>query len=234
MRCAVLQPSYIPWRGYFDLIHRCDLHVFYDDVQYEYGGWRNRNRIKTASGVRWLTVPVHHKGHIREARPINRTQIAYELPWVRRHLGTIKHAYGHTPYFREFFPILEEAILRQPHFLSDLTIDLSIKLARALGINTEFARSSDIGSEGKRTERLLTILQKVGADTYLSGPAARSYLDVEQFAKRGIALEFMTYDYPEYDQLYPPYRPDVSIIDLLFMQGSQAPRLIWGEMKALA
>lgn len=230
MKCVILQPSYIPWRGYFHQIKKADFFVFYDDVQYDRGGWRNRNRIKTSSGSAWLTIPVLDKGARSEGIPINEIRVNWDRQWNRQHWETLRHAYGKAPFFGRYAPLLEEFYARRPELLADFTIDLTMALAGELGITgTRFLRSSALGMGGSRTDRLVAIVGKVGADHYISGPSARDYLEEGKLAAAGITIEYMTYDYPAYEQLYPPYDPRVSVLDLLFMKGPEAGSLIWGE-----
>lgn len=227
MKCVILQPSYIPWRGYFDLIHRAGVFVFYDDVQYDTRGWRNRNRIKTPKGTQWLTIPVNARGAQTEHIPIHRITTAPDS-WARKHLETLRLFYRSAPHFSEYAAWLEQTYLDPPPLLADFTISTTISLARMLAISdTQFVRSSELGVGGGKTERLVNICRHVGASAYLSGPSARSYIEPELFAAAGITLEYIDYDYPEYPQLYPPYDPQVTILDLLFMTGTEAPRYIW-------
>lgn len=228
MSCVILQPSFIPWRGYFHQMWLADTFVFYDDVQYDARGWRNRNRIKTAQGTRWVTVPVHGRG-AQEGLRIDEVAIDWEQGWSRKLLTSLRHAYGRAPFFDRYLPVLEARLAARPPLLADLTIDLTIALGRELGIErTRYLRASSLQVEGAKTERLLAILRRVGAERYISGPSARDYLDVALLERHGISVEFMTYDYPEYEQLHPPFDAKVSILDLLFMQGPDAGRLIWG------
>ena len=224
MKCVILQPSYIPWRGFFHQVYKADLFVFYDDVQYDKRGWRNRNRIKTASGPAWLTIPVLAKGAQTEHIAIDQIRVCWDEPWNRAHWKSIQMAYAKAPFFKTYAPMLEAHYASHPEFLADFTIDLTVSLARALGIeHTRFARSSQLeGVEGAKTDRLISVLQKVGATHYISGPSARDYIEDDKFAAAGISLEYMTYDYPDYPQLYPPFEPQVSVIDLLFMLGPDA------------
>jgi hypothetical protein len=226
---VVLQPSYIPWRGVFDQIQQADLFVFYDDVQYDKRGWRNRNQIKTPRGRQWLTIPVYSHGAQTQNIPINQIRIAWDAPWNQTHLKAIQHSYGKAPHFERYLPLLETFYQRRDEFLADFTIDFSIALARELGNrHTCFMRSSQIaGIEGQKTDRLIQILQTVGATHYRSGPSARDYIENEKFAQAGITLEYMQYNYPEYPQLYPPFDPQVSVLDLLFMTGPEAPSYIF-------
>ncbi len=228
MNCVILQPSYIPWRGYFEQIQRADVFVFYDDVQYDKHGWRNRNRIKNHQGGQWLTIPVHSKGVVVENTPINQVEIAWEQDWAERHLRAIQQAYSKAPYYKSYSSWLEEVYQRRPARLADFTIPLTIEIAQKLGsCNTRFLRSSDLHASGQKTDRLIQILSGLGVTHYISGPSARSYIEDEKFQAAGISLEYMEYNYPEYPQLYPPYDPYVSILDLLFMVGPEAPKYIF-------
>jgi hypothetical protein len=224
MKCVILQPSYIPWRGYFHQIWKADLFIFYDDVQYDKNGWRNRNRIKTSQGMQWLTIPVHTKGTVSEAIPINKIKISWERPWNLHHWRGIQFAYSKAPFFGKYFDYFSEVFNRNLDYLSEFTIQTTIELARILGIDhTKFMRASEIESiEGEKTDRLISILKKVGADHYISGPSAKGYIEQDKFDEAGIKLEYMVYNYPEYEQLYPPFESQVSIIDLLFMKGEES------------
>ncbi len=231
MKAVILQPSYIPWRGYFDQILRADLFVFYDDVQYDKRGWRNRNQIKTPNKKQWLTIPVSSKGAQTKHIPINEIPIIWENAWNQTHLKTIQHAYSKAPYFDKYLSLFEEFYNRRDKYLADFTIDFTIALAREMGITkTRFMRSSELeGVSGEKTDRLISVLQAVDAKEYLSGPSARDYIEDDKFAEANISLEYIDYDYPEYPQLYPPFDPFVSILDLLVMMGDDALNYISSE-----
>jgi hypothetical protein len=233
VKCVILQPSYIPWRGYFHQIQKADTFVFYDDVQYDDRGWRNRNRVKTEQGTRWLTIPVYSQGVQVTHTPIRDVRISWDRPWARKHRETIRHSYGRAPHFERYAPLLDDFYSRRGDNLADFTIELTVALAWELGLTrTRFLRSSSLAVEGTKTDRLVALLAAVGADHYISGPSARSYIDEEKMAAAGVTLEYMAYDYPEYEQLYPPYDPHVSILDLLFMKGAEAGEQVWGRPAA--
>lgn len=230
MNVVILQPSYIPWRGYFDQIRRAELFVFYDDVQYDKRGWRNRNQIKTPNGKKWLTIPVHSRGAQSDRIPINQIRISWDSDWSKDHFMTLQHNYRKAPFFERSLPLLQTFYQRRDDFLADFTIDFTIALTRELGIHhTRFTRSSELNVTGEKTDRLIAVLEKVGATHYISGPSARDYIEPEKFAQAGISLEYMEYNYPEYPQPYPPYDPFVSILDLLFMTGPDALDYITGK-----
>lgn len=223
MNVVILQPSYIPWRGYFDQIRRADLFIFFDDVQYDKHGWRNRNQIKTTQGKKWLTIPVHSKG-VTEGIPIKDVRIDRSKSWRKKHLDSLKNAYAKAPFFPSYQPWLSSVYEREDEFLADFTIEFTIELAEMLGItDTKFMRSSELPDiKSQRTDRLIQILKHFGATNYISGPSAREYIEIDKFDRAGISIEFIQYDYPKYSQLHPPYDPFVTILDLLFMVGKDA------------
>ena len=229
MNVVILQPSYIPWRGVFDQIQRADLFIFYDDVQYDKRGWRNRNQIKTPHGKQWLTIPVYNRGAQTQSIPIHQIRIVWESPWNKAHLKALQQSYSKAPYFDRYQALLETFYQRHDEFLADFTIELTIALARELGnTHTRFLRSSEIGGiTGQKTDRLIQILQAVEATHYISGPSAKDYIEPEKFKAAGITLECIQYNYPEYPQLYPPFDSQISVLDLLFMTGSEAPNYIF-------
>lgn len=227
MKCVILQPSYIPWRGYFDQIARADIFVFYDCVQYDRRGWRNRNQIKTPTGNQWLTIPVLSKGSRAEGISIKDVRINWDRRWNNSHWETLRRAYSKAPFFDRYSELLQGFFAQSPETLADFTCSLTIALAAELSINnTSFVRSSDLPALGTKTDRLLSILKHLGATHYISGPSAKGYLDEEALREAGISLEYMNYHYSEYPQLHPPYEPNVSILDLLFMTGADAPNYL--------
>ena len=222
MNVVILQPSYIPWRGYFDQISRADLFIFYDDVQYDKHGWRNRNQIKTLQGKQWLTIPVHSSG-ARDGIPIKDIKIDWSRDWPKSHWKSLSMMYAKAPHFRRYIPLLEPFYQRKDVFVADFTVALTMALAAEMGLKARFMRSSSLeGIDGQKTDRLIQILKRVGCTHYISGPSASDYIEQDKFDAAGITLEYIQYDYPEYPQLYPPYDPQVSILDLLFMTGPEA------------
>ena len=219
---AVVQSNYIPWRGYFDLINSVDEFILYDDVQYTIRDWRNRNLIKTSSGPLWLTIPVQVKG--KYLQKIKDTRIS-DPTWRRRHWATIAHSYSRAKYFPMHKELFEELYLQaDDKLLSELNYRFIVAICRILGIRTTISWSMDYNLIGDKTERLVHLCQQAGATAYLSGPLAKAYLDEELFRKEGIVVSYMDYSgYREYTQLYPPFRPQLSTIDLLLNEGPQAP-----------
>ncbi len=234
MKAVILQPSYIPWRGFFDLIHQADVFVFYDDVQFDRRGWRNRNKVKAAEpGGQWLTIPVLAKGHQIDGTAINEIAISWDRDWAHKHWSTIKHVYGKAPHFKRYAPLVESFYMRHDERLASFTIETTIALARELGIeHTRFLRSSELGVDGTKTDRLLAVLAKIEATHYISGPSARDYIEPEKFAQAGIGLGYAVYEYREYPQLHGSFDANLSILDLLFMTGPDAGSHIWGAARS--
>ncbi|MCX7890837.1 MAG: WbqC family protein [Burkholderiales bacterium] len=225
-RVVVNQSSYIPWKGYFDLIHDADLFVFYDDVQFTVRDWRSRNRIKTPQGAIWLTVPV---GSDRNRLVCD--VVITDAGWQKRHFESLRHSYSRAPYFRDYEPFLREVYLeRRWNNLSALNQFLIRRIAEEfLGIRTLFAQSTEFNAPGRKADRILALAKAAGATTYLSGPAAKAYLDPAAFSAAGIELQWKEYPaYPEYPQLHPPFDHAVTVLDLLFHVGPAAPWYIWG------
>jgi hypothetical protein len=224
---AILQSNYVPWKGYFDVMRRVDEFVLYDDVQYTRRDWRNRNRFKSPAGVRWLTIPVQVKG--RYFQRIDETFIS-DPRWAQRHWHTLRAWYGQAPYFKRYEAELESLYRgTRERRLSAINRRFLEGLRDLLGIQTPLSASSDYATSGQKTERLLEICQAAGATRYLSGPAARVYLDEDRLRAAGVEVEWMSYEgYPEYPQLHGPFEHGVSVLDLLLNVGDEAPRYMLG------
>lgn len=225
-KVAILQSNYLPWRGYFDIINDVDLFVFYDDVQFTKNDWRNRNQIKTKDGLQWISIPVGQK----ISRLVCEVEIA-DPTWQERHWRTICHAYGNAPHFKAFKGFFEKFYLGQKWTnLSELNQFLIRHISKdILGIDTEFTDSREYALDGKNLDRLMDILKKTGATHYVSGPAAKSYIQENVFIENKIELTYKDYSkYPVYKQLGQDFVGAVSIIDLIFNCGEAAPQYIWG------
>ncbi|MCA9415865.1 MAG: WbqC family protein [Candidatus Omnitrophica bacterium] len=226
-KVAIIQSNYLPWKGYFDMIHRVDTFVFLDDVQYTTRDWRNRNKIKMSDGsAKWISVPVTGG----RDQLICEAKIDYSSNWANKHLEALRHSYGETSHFDRYFPAIKEILEGSPELLSQLNRALVEKICGWLGIGTELRSSKEFGVPGSKDDKLIGIIREVGGDSYLSGPAARDYIVDEKFEKAGIGLEYMDYShYPTYEQISEPFEHGVTILDLLFMVGEEAPKYIWAE-----
>lgn len=225
-RVAVIQSNYIPWKGYFDIINDVDLFIFYDDVQYTKNDWRNRNKIKTPTGVQWLTIPT--------GASLNRRIFEVELVdklWAVKHWKNLQQYYSKAPFFHYYRDFFEQVYLGTCWTnLSELNQFLIRRIATEyLGITTEFRDSREYSASGQQLERLICLLKKSGAEEYVSGPTARDYIDDNFFATEEIQLIYKDYSgYPEYPQVFAPFDHYVTILDLLFHVGPDAPYYIWG------
>ena len=215
MRVGIIQSCYVPWRGYFDFIASVDKFVFYDDVQYTRRDWRNRNQLKTAAGLVWISVPVKYAS--RGTETIDRTEVVYasDEDWQGRHLNLLRQHYSQAPHYAAAQRLLEDAFAFNDRTISELNVRLTRSICECLGIHTEFLHAPALQAEGQKTERLIEILRKVGATRYLSGASADAYLDKQAFADSGIALEYKSYDYLPYGQLWGEFAGTVSILDLI-------------------
>ncbi len=219
---AIVQSNYIPWKGYFDLINAVDEFIFLDHVQYTKRTFRNRNRIKTAQGPKWLTVPVRVKG--RYDQRIDEVEI--DAPdWAETHLKTLYHAYGAAPSFDASWPLVEGLYDAPPSMLSEVNRSFVATICETLGITTTLSVSTDYETVEGADECLLVLTEQAGGDHYVSGPTARGRLDESIFDEAGVSVSYFDYDgYPEYDQPHPPFEHAVTILDLLFCVGADAPR----------
>lgn len=219
MRVGVIQSSFIPWRGYFDFIASTDIFVFLDDVQYSKNGWRNRNKIKTPTGVQWLTVPVRQE---RLGQLICETYVDNSTSWRKKLHGSWQANYLRSAHFSDAMALLD--VLQDPkkRTISELNIELTKRLCRYLGIATPLILSSDLSLSGSKTDRLIDLLKQLGASVYLSGPSADAYLDKKAFSENGIRLEYKSYDYAPYPQLWGPFEGAVTVLDLIANCGPDA------------
>jgi hypothetical protein len=224
MRVVILQPSYLPWLGYFDQLYRSDVFVVYDDVQYDKHGWRNRNRIKTPQGPQWLTVPVLTHG---QGKPTNRdVRIQTHELWRRKHLQALRTHYGRAPAFAEIFPRIEDWLSKEWEYLWELNLAGLHLVCAMLGLQRDIRLASALGIGGGQTERLVRICQVLGAGHYLSGDAARAYLDEGAFTAAGIQVEYHGYQHPTYAQLHGDFVSHLSIIDLIMNHGARSLEIL--------
>jgi len=227
---AVLQPGYLPWLGFFDQLAQSDHFVIYDDVQYDKHGWRNRNRIRTAEGWQWLTVPVLTKG--KSEQLVKETEINNQDAWAVKHQKSLEQHYHQSPHFKTYFPIFETVYGTKWDRLIDLNLTLLQKIAEALSIKTPISRASEMQIEGERSERLVKICKALDATTYLSGDAAKDYLDESMFEREGIGIRWHGYQHPVYRQMHEPFIPYLSIVDLLFNHGKESLNVLMSKKGA--
>jgi len=222
---AIMQPTYLPWMGYFDLMDQCDLFVILDSVQFEKRSWQQRNRIKTPSGELMLSVPVLSKG--RFDQEIREVQIDTAKNFQEGHLKAIKFNYAKAKYFDRYMGGLEEILLKKHKILADFNVELILWLKNALNIQTSLLRSSDLNVAGKKAELLVGICRSIGAGGYVSPQGARVYIEgTDIFPKNNIELRYQEFEHPIYTQMFGDFIPYMSVVDLLFNEGEKSLDII--------
>ena len=237
-RIVISQPMFLPWRGMFEQIRLSDVFVFYDDVQLPEGGGKGRSfmtrvQIKTPKGQEWLSAPVTRSG--RALQSIQETEFA-PLDWRERHLGKLQAVYRSAPHFRKIWEEVVEPIYAFPsNNLSEFCIHSMRLLAARLQLEPEWYISSElgIGTSGlESSERVLEICKAFAADEYITGHGAANYMDHSIFDAAGVRVAYMEYRLTPYPQLYGEFIPYVSILDLLFNVGDDAPKHLSSEAVA--
>jgi hypothetical protein len=228
-RVVILQSNYIPWKGYFDLMRFADEFVILDEVQFTQQDWRNRNVVKTQQGLQWLTIPVKASGK----QTIDEIEVS-KPNWHIRHWKTISQNLRRAAHFDRYEAELHQAFLAAGEIplLSHINLHFLKRICEWLDIRTRITSSSEYPAPSERTERLVSICQQAKASEYVSGPAAKDYLDEERFKEAGIAVHWFDYTgYPEYPQLYGPFEHRVTVLDLILNTGPDARRYLEREQK---
>lgn len=226
-KVLIYQSYYIPWRGYFDMINMADEFIVYDSMQYSKNGFYNRNKIKTPNGQQWITIPVKNTHHISEHQILRETMVV-DNNWRRKHWNAISLNYAKAPYFKNYKDIFENLYINgKEECLSEINIAFFKTIFDILGIKTKMTMDTEYEFIGDKNERLVNILKQAGATTYISSPVAKDYMDLKMFDDAGIDIEWMDYsNYPEYNQLFPPFEIGVTILDLIFNEGPNAPKFM--------
>jgi hypothetical protein len=227
MKIAICQPTYLPWLGYFDLIDQVDIFVLLDNVQFQRQSWQHRNRLKTPSGLSWLTVPVMFRG--RFGQLINEVEVRDPEFW-RNHLRAIELNYRRARFFNDYFEQLSSRIKAPGARMVDLDIQLIQWFINVLGIRTSVLLSSHLERQGKRMELLANICESLGATEYVSPLGSAAYLlqEIDILLDKGIDVGFQHYEHPQYRQLFPPFCPYASVLDLIFNEGDRALEILRG------
>lgn len=223
MRIAIMQPGYLPWLGFFELMLNCDLFVLFDDVQYTKKDWRSRNRIRSKDGWMWLSVPVMTKG--KQFQLINEARIAYSSDWRNKHLKAVEINYRKARYFTEYFTRFKKILSFDWEYLVELDLELIKWLSIELGIHKEIIKSSSLKTGGRRDDKIIAVCKALKADELYDSMAAASFLDVQRFQAEGVRLLFQNYVHPVYVQVYSPFVPFMSSLDLLFNYGPQSTEI---------
>lgn len=222
---TIHQPECLPWLGFFDKMSRADVFVFLDNVQFEKEYFQNRNRVRTATGWTWLTVPVLSKGRLHQQ--IRDVEVDNRRDWQTKHWKTILMSYGRAPFYSSYREILEEAYLRVrwPRL-----VDWSVRWIRwgaeQFGIKPEFCSASNLGVEGHSSALLLAICKRLGARTYVSGISGKDYLDETLFREHGVNIQYQKFHHPVYRQQYEPFEPCMAFVDLLLNHGPASRKIL--------
>ncbi|MEA2104724.1 MAG: WbqC family protein [Candidatus Cloacimonadota bacterium] len=228
-KIAILQSNYIPWKGYFHILEKADHFVFLDSVQYTCCDWRNRNKIKTPSGTIWLTVPTNGT----QSMKIDEVQIDSSKNWQERHLKSLQMSYGKCDYFHKYFELIKNILQTDWESISELNQFLIMEICKYLNIKTKFSNSTEYKLENGKNEKIISIVKQLGGTHYVTGPAAKSYIIPLLFEENGITLTYMDYShYGEYKQPWGKFDHQVSILDLLFCEGPNSPKYIFGKIPA--
>jgi len=228
MKIAIMQPGYLPWLGFFDLMYHCDKFVFFDDVQYTKKDWRNRNRIRTKDGWMWLTVPVITKE--RRFQLISEVEINNTINWPRKHLTSLMVNYAKAPYFDMYYSELKEILSgREWKYLAEVNVALISWMAKKLGIMVPCIMSSTLGVGGEKEEHIINICRVLGASQLYDSKAAKAILNCSRITEAGISCEFQDYCHPQYQQAHRPFIPYMSVVDLLFQCGLKSLAVLLGR-----
>lgn len=220
-----MQPTYLPWSGYFGLMQAVDVFVLLDSVQFAKRTWQQRNQIKTAHGAQWLSVPVLSKGK-REQR-ICDVEIDKNSRFSVKHMKSIEMSYSKTPYFGKYAGTFLPLLAHSSPMLADLTIDLILYLKAQLGIETRLQRASELNGNGTKADLLASLCSQIGATSYISPPGSKEYLDEScAFEKIGVSVQYYSFTHPEYPQPFGEFLPYMSIIDMLFNCGDRSALMI--------
>lgn len=232
MRVAILQSNYIPWKGYFDIINDVDIFVFYDCVKYTKNDWRNRNKIYSKNGIQWLSIPI----------PSNSTNLMIDEVkitddrWQEKHYKSLELAYKNAPYYRQLEQIMNLYLVqRKWDYLSELNQYVIQLISKNIISSTKFYNAREFDIRGDKVEKLISILTSLNATKYISGPAAKAYLQNREhlFNEAGIEICYKSYPiYPPYKQLRQPFENNVSIVDMIAnISWEDIPKFIWNYEK---
>ena len=231
-RVAIMQPTYLPWSGYFGLMQSVDVFILLDSVQFARRSWQQRNQIKTVNGAQWLSVPVQSKG--KRSQPICEVKLDKSSRFSITHRRCIEMNYAKTPHFRQYADTILPLLDNSSPLLADLTIDLILKLKAQLDISTFVMRSSELDGSGLKAELLASLCVQVGATSYVSPPGSKSYLDESDiFENIGVPIQYYKFKHPEYSQPFGEFIPNMSIIDMLFNCGERSSDLIQNASEIL-
>ena len=221
---AIMQPTYLPWLGYFDLIDQSDCFVFLDSVQFSKRSWQQRNRLKGITGPVWCSVSVHSKG--QREQPISAVEIDHGQGSLAKHVKIIRHSYEKAAFFSHV-PEISRILQSEPRFLADLNVELILAMCGHLEVEAEFIRSSSLSAPGAKSELLVNICTELGATRYLSAIGSKGYIEEKNpFPEKGIDLVYHDYEHPRYTQLHGSFESHLSALDLLLNEGPASGKVV--------
>ncbi len=231
-RVAIMQPTYLPWSGYFGLMQSVDVFVLLDSVQFARRSWQQRNQIKTANGAQWLSVPVLSKG--KRDQLISEVELDKSSGFAATHRRSIEMSYAKTPHFKRYADTLLPLLDNSSPLLADMTIALILQLKAQLGIETRVLRASELDGNGARADLLASLCKQIGATAYVSPPGSKDYLDEsDAFYTIGVPVQYYEFNHPEYLQPFGKFLPYMSVIDMMFNCGERSSALIQGASEVL-
>lgn len=219
---SIHQPGYFPWLGFFGKIVFSDVFVFLDDIQYEKNGWQNRNKIRVEGGEMWLTIPIKSKFGIF----LKDVEIDNSSNWAKKHSKSISLNYSKSKFFTEYWKDLENIYKKKFEYLIDLNLEIIGYIMEKLNIKTRTVLSSELNISDAGSNRILKICKELTADSYISGISGKDYLKLDDFKKNNIQVKFQNFQHPSYTQVYEPFYPNMSTIDLLFNEGKNAEKIL--------
>ncbi|MDQ3193587.1 MAG: WbqC family protein [Bacteroidota bacterium] len=227
----IMQPYYLFLRKHFHQVQLADLYIFMDDVQFVKNSHHNRNRIKGAEGLIWLTVPVFHKG--KSGQQLKEVRIDNNKNWRKKHWLSMVNNYSKAPYFKMYSGFFEDVYKRDWEKLIELNIYMIKNISDFLGINnTEFICLSELNIfKDNPTQRLIEVCENVKATEYIIGTRAKDYMEEDRWKETDVKLNYFEPRYPTYPQLYGSFADNCSIIDLLFNCGKDSGDYIWNGDK---
>ena len=219
---AISQSNYLPWAGYFKLIDSVDEFIFFDEVQYTRRDWRNRNKIILDKKIKWLSLSVENKGNFKEQ--INKIKVS-DKNWKEKHMQILTYAYKKYPYFDKVIKFLDEILDKEEIFLSKINQKTIINIAKFLGIKTKFYNSVDLTlfnqTKSDASSRLVEICKIRKANKYISGPAAKNYLNLSKFELEDIKINW--FDYNTKKEMIDE---NLSIIHMLMKHGKNKKEIL--------
>ena len=219
---AVMQPTFLPWLGYFDMVDQSDIFLLYDDVQFAKQSWQTRNRIVSSNSVIFVIIPVRNS---KLDTPINQVIIDNTKPWKKKLIKTLYYSYVKAEYFKQVWPHILNFFERDFEFLYQFNTEFIKFISFHLGISTRFISTSDLDLPfiENKVDRLVYLTCSQGGKIYLSTRGSYNYLlagDAEtKFSKNNISLIFHEFVPDEYPTISNPFVPYMSILDCLFNNG---------------